>query len=162
MSSLCSPAFPQVRNKAAREGPSCSALALNLHQQITLLYLHKISNICFSLFSTPCPAFPLLCVTKQTFAPSLQFFGFPASLQSPPSLVWRGVGDESVQCQDTFPSQKKPHKRGVREGFGDGREHTDPKGMEGRADAVLRAGSLPRSLRFSCFSLWRGQRSFGS
>lgn len=111
MSLLCSPAFPQVRNEAACEGAPSSALALNLHQQITLLYLHKTSNICFSPFSTPCPASPLLSVTKQTFALSLQFFGFPASFQSPPSLVWWGAGDESVQCQDAFPSQKKPHKR---------------------------------------------------
>lgn len=62
--------------------------SINLNQQIMLLYLHKISNICFSLSSASCPASLLLYLIKQTFALSLQFFGFPASLQIPPSLVW--------------------------------------------------------------------------
>lgn len=54
-----------------------------------LLYLQKKLKHLFSLFSASCPASSLLLyLAKQTFVPSLWFFGFPASLQIPLGLLW--------------------------------------------------------------------------
>lgn len=85
--------------------------SVNLNQQIMLLYLHKISNICFSPFSASCPASPLLYLIKQTFAPSLQFFGFPASFANPPEFGLAG-GMSLFSVRMRFPARNSSTSEG--------------------------------------------------